>query len=105
MRKLMLSLPSLLLVAGAVVAGAQVVLVRYDKDKQELTAKDSDGKEHTFKVTDKTTVLRLDKDGNTVETKFGEKHDKALGNWRQAKKLTVEKGAVSQIDLRPVGPK
>jgi hypothetical protein len=62
MRKLLLSLGALLFMAGLVVA-AEVTLVKYDKDKKELTVKDDAGKESTYKVTDKTKFSGPTKDG------------------------------------------
>ena len=51
MRKLLLSLAALFFMAGLVVA-AEVTLVKYDKDKKEVTVKDDKDKEHTYKITD-----------------------------------------------------
>jgi len=62
MRKLVLSVATMLFMAGLVVA-AEVTLVKYDKDKKELTVKDGD-KEKTYKLTDKTKYSITTKDGD-----------------------------------------
>ena|SRR5579871_3446521 len=62
MRKLALAIATMLFMAGLVVA-AEVTLVKYDKDKKELTVKDGD-KEKTLKITDKTKFSVAGKDGD-----------------------------------------
>ena len=42
---------------------AEVTLLKYDTEKKELTVKDGDA-EKTYKLTDKTKVAFVDKDGN-----------------------------------------
>ena len=61
MRKFVLAGVALFLTVGLVLA-AEVTFVSYDKEKKELTVKDSDNKETTYKVTDKTEFKRGDKD-------------------------------------------
>jgi hypothetical protein len=77
MRKLLLSIATMLFMAGLVVA-AEVTLVKYDKDKKELTVKDENDKEKTYKITDKTTFTLVTKDGDK-EGKF-ENVEKLLNN-------------------------
>lgn len=60
MRKFALAALALLCSFGLVIAG-EVVFVKYNEDKKELTVKDGD-KEVTLKITDKTTFKRGDKD-------------------------------------------
>lgn len=60
MRKFALALAALACSFGLLVAG-EVMFVKYDADKKELTVKDGD-KEKVLKVTDKTTFKRGDKD-------------------------------------------
>jgi len=67
MRKLVLSIAAMLFMAGLVVA-AEVTLVKYDKDKKELTVKDADGKEKTYKIGDKTKFTVAGKDGDKEGT-------------------------------------
>ena len=62
MRKLLLSIAALFFMAGLVVA-AEVTLVKYDKDKKEVTVKDGD-KEKTYKITDATKFTFTTKDGD-----------------------------------------
>ena len=69
MRKLFLSLFCLFFMAGLVVA-AEFTLVKYDKDKKELTVKDDKDKEVTLKITDKTKFISIDKDGNKTDGKL-----------------------------------
>lgn len=63
MRKLLLSLGCLALVAGLVIAADTVTVVKFDKDSKKLTVKDKDGKEKTYEVTDKTKFTSKGKDG------------------------------------------
>lgn len=82
MRKLLLSLGCLFFLAGAVLA-AEATLVKYDKDKKEVTVKEGD-KEKTYKLTDKTKYFTTDKDGKDTEAKFEDiekriSSDKAAG--------------------------
>jgi len=78
MRKLLLSMSCLFFMAGLVIA-AEVTLVKYDKDKKEATVKDDKGKEHTYKITDKTTFSFATKDGGTKEVP-AEQVEKMLTN-------------------------
>jgi len=68
MRKFALAAVSLILSVGVMLA-ADVVFMKYDKEKKELTVKDKDDKETTYKIDDK------------VKFKVGEKdlaNDKAM---------------------------
>ncbi len=60
MRKFALAALALFCSIGLVIAG-EVVFVKYNDDKKELTVKDGDA-EKTIKITDKTTFKRGDKD-------------------------------------------
>jgi len=62
MRKLALAIATMLFMTGLVVA-TEMTLVKYDKDKKELTVKDGD-KEKTLKITDKTKFSMAGKDGD-----------------------------------------
>ena len=55
MRKLLMTLACMLLMAGLVVA-AEVTLVKYDREKKEVTVKEGDV-EKTYRLTDKTKVF------------------------------------------------
>jgi len=87
MRKLMLSIAALCFMAGLVVA-ADVTLVKFDKDKKELTVKDGD-KEKTYKVTDKTKFSTTDKDGNAKESTY-DQAEKRLSSDKAAGKLKLD---------------
>jgi hypothetical protein len=88
MRKLLLSLGALLFMAGLVVA-AEVTLVKFDKDKKELTVKDADGKEKTYKLTDKTKFSTPTKDGGTKDLNY-EGAEKRLTNEKAVGKMKMD---------------
>jgi hypothetical protein len=87
MRKLLLGVAALFFMAGLVVA-AEVTLVKYDKDKKEITVKDGD-KEKTYKVTDKTKFSSTDKDGNAKEATY-EQAEKRLSNEKGWGKMKLD---------------
>jgi hypothetical protein len=99
MRKFALAAFALLCSIGLVIAG-EVVFVKYDEGKKELTVKDGD-KEKTIKITDKTTFKRGDKDVPA---------DKALPAFTKMKEgktkleVTVDKDTATEIKL-PMGKK
>ncbi len=101
MRKLLLSLACLMFMTGVVLA-ADVVLVKYDGEKKVLVVKEGD-KESTLKVTDKTKVTFIDKDGNTKEGTL-EAAGKILGNPKAAGKLkfqvTSEGDAATELKFK-----
>jgi hypothetical protein len=70
MRKAMMAVAAMLFMAGLVVA-AEVTVVKYDKDKKELTVKDGDN-EKTYKVSDKTKIFTTNKDGDKTEGKLAD---------------------------------
>ena len=88
MRKLLLSVATLLFMAGLVVA-AEVTIVKYDKDKKEVTVKDDKDKEHTYKITDKTKFSVTGKDGNAKDATY-EQAEKRLSNEKSAGKLKLD---------------
>src|SRR3954470_17168610 len=111
MRKLLLSVATMLFMAGLVVA-AEVTLVKYDKDKKEITVKDDKDKEHTYKVTDKTKFTLTTKDGDkeakyedveprlTAERKGkGGKGGGGKGGGRKVD-ITTEGDAVTHLKVR-----
>ena len=100
MRKLLLSFACMACMAGLVFA-AEYTIVSYDKDKKVVTLKDGD-KEVTGKLTDKTKVTRVDKDGVKTEGKLEsvEKRlssDKAKGGKLEAK---IEDGVITEITIK-----
>ena len=94
----------LLVTAGLLMAG-EVILVRYDKDKKEVTVKDGD-KEKTYKITDKTTVYLPNKDGDIQEVRFDKdgRAEQRFSNTKAAGKLRLwidtEKDTVTSIKFR-----
>src|SRR5262245_19269756 len=77
MRKVLLATAALFFMAGLVVA-AEVTVVKFDKDKKEVTVKEGDA-EKTYKLTDKTKVYTTDKDGNKTDSTY-EALEKRLSN-------------------------
>jgi len=84
---MLLSIAALFFMAGLVVA-AEVTLVKYDKDKKEITVKDGD-KEKTYKVTDKTKFSVTDQDGNAKEATY-DQAEKRLSNEKQFGKMKLD---------------
>ncbi len=107
MRKMLLAAVMALFAAGVVVADP-VTLVKYDGGKKEVTVKDKDGKEATYKLTEKTKYVTVDKDGNKKEGD-AENAAKILGNEKAAGKakfeITVTDGAVTEITFKRGGKK
>ena len=104
MRKVLAAVFGLLVTAGLLMAG-EVILVRYDKDKKEVTVKDGD-KEKTYKITDKTTVYLPNKDGDIQEVRFDKdgRAEQRFSNTKAAGKLRLwidtEKDTVTSIKFR-----
>jgi hypothetical protein len=109
MRKLLLAVAALFFMAGLVVA-AEVTLVKYDKDKKEVTVKDDKDKEHTYKITDKTKFTLTTKDGDKeakyedVEPRLtAERKGKGGGGGKGGGRkvdITTEGDAVTQLKVR-----
>lgn len=101
MRKLLLSLVCVFGMAGLVVA-AEVTLVKFNKDKKEVTVKEGD-KEHTYKITDKTKFLGVDKDGTAKEISYDDAI-KGLGNPKAEGRLkfdvTVKDGEITEAKVK-----
>lgn len=106
MRKMLLAVCAALFVAG-VVAADPVTLVRYNADKKEVTVKDKDGKEATYKLTDKTKYVLIDADGNKKDGD-AERAAKVLSNEKAAGKakfdIAVSGGAITEMTMK-VGKK
>jgi len=102
MRKMLMAAVMALFAAGVVVADP-VTLMKYDGTKKEVTVKDKDGKEATYKLTDKTKNLTVDKDGNKKEGD-AERATKILGNDKAAGKAKFEiitaDGAITEITFK-----
>ena len=98
MRKLLMAVLCVVFMAGIVVA-ADVTLVKFDAKTKEVTVKDGDGKEATYKVTDKTKFSAKQK-GEAKELSY-EDAAKRLGNEKLAGKakldITVDKDTVTEV--------
>lgn len=101
MRKLLLSLACLFFMAGLVVA-AEVTLVKFDKEKKEVTVKEGDA-EKTYKISDKTKFSSTDKDGNAKEISY-EDALKGLSNPKAEGKMkfdiTVKDGEITEAKMK-----
>jgi hypothetical protein len=100
MRKLLLSLCGLFFMAGVVIA-ADVTLVKFDKDKKEVTVKEGDN-EKVYKLTDKTKLLFATKDGDK-EAKYEDvekrlSSDKAAGKAKLT--ITTDKDTITELKMR-----
>lgn len=102
MRKLALAVATAALFVGLASADT-VTLVKYDATKKVVTVKDEKGKEVDLKLTEKTKVVRVDKDGNKKESDI-ESAAKMLGNEKLAGKakfdVTIVDGAITEMVLK-----
>jgi hypothetical protein len=122
MRKVLLAVSAMLFMAGLVVA-AEVTVVKYDKDKKEVTVKDGDA-EKTYKITDKTKVYTTDKDGNKTDSTVealekrlsfvGKTGDDAKGKGKGKGKggfgagkldITTDGDTITEVKMRAFGKK
>ena len=92
MRKLMSAVVALFLMAG-LVAAAEVMVVKYDKEKKAVTVKEGD-KEATYTISDKTkiTVGKDEKKLEDVEKRLGAKGTKI--------DITTEKDEITELKLK-----
>jgi hypothetical protein len=101
MRKLLLSLICMCAATGLVIA-AEVTLVKFNKDKKEVTVKDGDA-EKTYKITNKTKFVGVDKDGTTKEISYDDAA-KGLGNPKAEGRLkfdvTVKDGEITEAKVK-----
>jgi len=81
MRKYLLAVFALFVCVGLLVA-KEVSVVKYDAGKKELTVKE-DGNEKTYKIGDKTKVMRGEKEGDLEKTLKGwEQKGEKLSNYK-----------------------
>src|SRR5262245_1951816 len=111
MRKLLLSLATILFMTGLVIA-AEVTVVKYDKDKKEVTVKDDKDKENTYKISEKVKVTTTDKDGNAKDGKAEDLYRRLEGGkggkgGKGGTKLdiTVENDEITAVKMRGRGGK
>ena len=105
MRKLFLALCALFFMTGVMVAADMVVLKSYDKDKKAVTVTDKDGKEATYKLTDKTKYTFTTKDGDK-EAKFEDVEKMLSSEKAQGKaklEITTDKGAITELKTKGRG--
>lgn len=94
---------ALLLAATAGLAVAvEVTLVKYDKEKKELTVKEGD-EQKVYKLTDKTKTVAVDADGKEM-TLDKAAVDKVLGNEKAVGRtkfdITVEKDTITVVKMK-----
>jgi hypothetical protein len=101
MRKLLLSLVSLLMMTGFLVA-AEVTLLKFDKETKEVTVKEGD-EQKTYKITDKTKFSAVDPSGNAKELTYDDAL-KGLGNLKAVGRLkfniTVKDGEILEAKMK-----
>jgi hypothetical protein len=102
MRKLLMAIATVLFMTGLVVA-TEVTVVKYDKDKKEVTVKEGD-KENTYKFSDKVKISVTDKDGNATEGKF-EDLEKRLSRTKGGKggtklDITTDKDTITEVKYK-----
>ena len=95
MRKLLISLAALFFMAGLVV-GAELALVKFDKDKNEATFKDGD-KEVTGKLTKDTKVKIGDKDGTIEDVAKRWGNEKSVGKKYD---VTIKDGNITEVKVK-----
>lgn len=106
MRKMLLALVALFAMAGLVVA-VEVTVVKFDKEKKEVTVKEGDA-EKTYKYTDKIKVTTTDKDGKSTEAKLEDFEKRAGGKGgKGGVKLDIktEKDTITEATWKSKGGK
>lgn len=96
MRKFVLSAVALCVSFGLTLA-ADVVFVKFDKDKKEVTVKDGD-KESTYKITDDLKFKRGEKDG-TAEDAVKYFTGKRVEAGKTKFEVTVEKDKLTEVKV------
>src|SRR5207253_3182608 len=80
---------------------ANVTIVKWDKDKDELTVKDDKDKEMTYKVTKETKVKNGDKEGDLEKTKARwEKAGDKLGDRKIKADITTDKDGKEITEIK-----
>jgi hypothetical protein len=96
MRKMLMALCAMFLMAGLVVA-VEVSLVSYDADKKELKVKEGDDTK-TYKINDKTKFTRTDKNGeNAKDSDLAAFEKRAEKSKNKAYDITVKDGVVTEV--------
>lgn len=94
MRKMLMALLAMFLMAGLVVA-VEVSIVSYDKDKKEVKVKEGDDTK-TYKVDEKGKFTRTDKNGeNGKEVDFAG-FEKRLSGGKGKIDITVKDGVITE---------
>jgi hypothetical protein len=100
MRKMLLALGCLLLMCG-LAAAVEVTLLKFDKDKKEVTVKEG-AVENVYKITDATKFVAVDPDGNTRSMSYDDAV-KGLGSQKAEGALkfgvTVKDGEIVEARL------
>ncbi|MBM3981851.1 MAG: hypothetical protein FJ304_16585 [Planctomycetes bacterium] len=102
MRKLLMALCAMFFMAGLVVA-VEVTVVKYDKDKKEVTVKEGD-KENTYKVGDKTKFTTTAKGENSKESTY-EAFEKRVSGKKGGAKLDIkfDKDTLTDVSWKTKG--
>ncbi len=104
MRQLMLSLWCLFAMTGLALA-AEVTLVKFDKDKKEITVKEGDKEPATYKITDKTKITFTGKDGTAKEGTY-DTVEKIMSSPKAAGKakfeITTDKDAITELKFKAI---
>ena len=98
MRKMLMALVALFIMAGLVVAG-EAIVVGYDKEKKELKVKEDD-KEKTYKIGDKVKFSTTDKKGENAKDSDYETFEKRVTNPKAVGgklEVTVKDDAVTEV--------
>jgi hypothetical protein len=96
MRKLLSAMVVLFLLAGVTI-GAEMTIVKFDKDAKKVTVKEGD-KEATYTVSDKTKVTIVDKDGKETPGKIDRLAKLPKGGLKVD--ATVEKDEITEIKIK-----
>lgn len=103
MRKLLMALCAMFFMAGLVVA-VEVTVVKYDKDKKEVTVKEGD-KENTYKVGDKTKFTTTDAKGENSKESTYEAFEKRVSGKKGGAKLDIkfDKDTLTDVSWKTKG--
>ncbi len=107
MRKLLMALVAMFAMAGLVVA-VEVTVVKFDKDKKEITVKEGDA-EKTYKISDKAKFTTTDIKGeNSKESTYEAFEKRATGKGgKGGVKLDIktEKDTITEVTWKSFGKK
>jgi hypothetical protein len=101
MRKFLFALLGLALLTGVALAG-EVTLVKYDKEKKEVTVKDGDA-DKVYKLSEKTKFTVTDQDGKETASNLAAA-EKILGNEKAVGRakfdITADKDTLTAVKFK-----